>query len=292
MDAWIESKTNRPDWLRAPRTAVLAIAAAAALAATQVPARASTSSFTNGNFASTTDSNLTNGTALNVYGADSSGYSINNWAACTSATCPSGSNTPNNGNNALAFLYTYNSQGDSITDTFGANNFSLADSSAIPKTYPGACVTVTNNCGNYIAVDGASGYNLALYQTVTNLTQGATYQLTFYEAAGQQSGNPNPTTEDWQVYFGSSTQTTTTIDNPGAGFTPWSLVTMDFTASGTSDVLEFLAQGGPSGDPPMDLLADVSLTQVSSTPEPGAITLFGAGLLGLAALRRKWRKRA
>lgn len=265
------------------------ILAAAAIAGFQIPAQAGLLS--NGNFAGTSDSGLTNGQAINIYGASSN--NLTSWSQCTSSSnCPSGTTATGNGNNALAFLYTYGSQADSITDNFGTNNFSLADSGAIPNTYPGACTTVTNGCGNYIAVDGASGYNMALHQTITNLTQGATYQLTFYEAAGQQSGNTNATTEDWQVYLGSSTQSTTTIDNPGAGFTPWSLVTMYFTANlapgSTSEILEFLAQGGPSGDPPMDLLANVQLTQ---TPEPAAVVLLGAGMLGLVTMRRRWRKR-
>ena len=245
----------------------------------------------NGNFASTSDSNLVNGQTINVYGSSTynTTYSLTGWSQCaTNSGCPSGTTATGLGSAALGFLYTYGSQANHVSDSYGSNNFQLADSGAIPNTYPGACSTVTTGCGNYLAVDGGSSNNMAIYQSITNLTQGATYVLTFYTAAGQQSGYNQATTEDWKVYFGSSSQTTTTINNPAAGFTPWSLVTMIFTATTTTEDLEFLAQGTPVGGPPMDFLADINLVQ---TPEPAGLAVVGAGMLGLLAARRRWWKR-
>ncbi len=264
---------------------------AALLPCFQVSARASAVLVLNGNF---TDSSVTNGQAIQIYGA--SANTVSDWSVCTSATCPSGTvgttPTPANGTSALAFLYTYQSQGVTVSDTIGTSHhtFALADSGAIPNTYPGACTTVTTGCGNYLAIDGSTSYNMAIYQTVTNLTVGANYLLTFYTAAAQQANTGGATTEDWEVYFGSSTpKTTTVISNPSGSFTPWSAVAMTFQATSASEVLEFLAQGGPSGDPPMDLLANVVLTQ---TPEPAGLALIGAGMLSLLALRKRWLKRA
>jgi hypothetical protein len=186
-------------------------------------------------------------------------------------------------------LYTYGAQAQSVSDSYGVNSFSLADSGAIPKTFPGACTTVTTGCGNYLALDGSSGNNMAIYQAITGIIPNATYELQFYVAAGQQSSFTAATTEDWAVYFGTSEQTTTTINNPASpnDFTPWSLVTMLFTAQTASQDLEFLAQGSAS-DPPIDFLADIVLTQ---TPEPSAFALMGAGMLTLLAVRKR-RKRA
>jgi hypothetical protein len=270
--------------------AFMAFAAAAFLA---VHAPAMASSFTNGNFSSTSDSSLLNGQAINIYGSSSNNttYSLSSWYQCTSTSgCPSGTTlATGNGSSALAFLYTYGAQAQSISDSYGTNSFSLSDSGAIPNTFPGACTTVTTGCGNYLALDGSSGNDMAIYQAITGLTVNANYALSFYVAAGQQNSFTLATTEDWAVYFGTSEQSTTTINNPASpnDFTPWSLVTMLFTAQSTTQDLEFLAQGSAS-DPPVDFLADVVLTQ---TPEPSAIALMGAGMLALGAVRKR-RKRA
>jgi len=272
------------------RLAVIVVAAAAILVL-EPPAGAN--SFANGNFALTSDAGLTNGQAVSVFGATGTGYGYNvtDWAECTSGTCPSAGNTPNNGTSALAFVYTYGAQAASITDTYGTNNFKLADTGAIPNTYPGACSPVTALCGNYLAMDGGASNNMAIYQTITGLTSGANYSVTFDMAAGQQSTATSATTEYFDVYFGTtstSTETATaTINNPQDSFTPWSLVTMNFTANSSTQILEFLAGGGPVSDPPMVFLADVTFTQ---TPEPSAIALMGAGVLGLLAVRRRRKK--
>ena len=59
---------------------------------------------------------------------------------------------------------------------------------------------------------------------------------------------------------------------------------LTFTATAAQEVLSFLSQGTPSGDPPIALLTDVSITKV---PEPGTLTVLGAGLAGLMAVRRR-----
>jgi hypothetical protein len=271
--------TITPDKLRKK----IAFALPLAFTFVGIQTTASANLLTNGNFATTSLS--TAGEIL-----DAGTGTIAGWNLCTAATCPSGAATPNNGANGLAFLYFPGTQTAALTDTYGANNFSLAQGTA-PNTIPNSSPAG----GNWLIDDGGSGNNLAFYQPLTNLTVGANYILTFYNAAGQQYNTAGATTEDWQVFFGTttlySTQSTATINNPHQGFTPWSLVTMVFTAQSANPVLEFLSQGTPSGDPPMDFLAGVSLTQ-ASTPEPSGMALMGVGMIGLVVVRRKFLKRA
>ena len=56
---------------------------------------------------------------------------------------------------------------------------------------------------NYVQADGnpyyESGFN---YETVTGLTAGTTYTLSFYQAASQEVGFSGPTTNQWIVALG------------------------------------------------------------------------------------------
>jgi hypothetical protein len=144
---------------------------------------------------------------------------------------------------------------------------------------------------NFVAGDGDPSYSAAFWQTITGLSVGGTYQLTFEQAAAQQGGTFGAATEEWQVSLGSQTQDSTLMFNPSGGFRPWNQQTMTFTATSTSEVLTFLALGRPSGLPPVSLLSDVSLV---ATPEPSAVflTLSTIALLGLAAIRSQRKKRA
>lgn len=142
--------------------------------------------------------------------------------------------------------------------------------------------------GNFVAADGAYEVG-AISQTINGLTAGDTYAVGFYWAGAQQTGFSGTTTEGWDVSLGGQTIDTPILTDPSHGFTGWQYSTLDFTSSGSSEVLSFLAVGTPSGEPPFSLLADVSLNQ---TPEPGTLPLLFTGLMGgLGVLRsRKWLK--
>lgn len=147
--------------------------------------------------------------------------------------------------------------------------------------------------GNFIGFDsdqvgdGAGKYNSPFNQTITGLTTGSTYKLTYYWAGSQLQNRAGATTSQMTATFGGVTQTTGTPIVVGSqGFVGWSKVTNYFTATSSSDTLSFLAFGTPAGAPPFALLDGVSLTAV---PEPAmwALMVGGFGLVGAAARRRR-----
>jgi len=138
--------------------------------------------------------------------------------------------------------------------------------------------------GNVVALDGDPTYASSIYQTVSGLAVGDRYQLTFYQAAAEQ-GSKAATTEQWQVTFG-TTQTSTLMSISAGGVAPWQPITMNFIATSASEVLTFFALGGPGGDPPIVLLADVAMTDI---PEPASFALVGGGVLALVMAHRRRR---
>ena len=167
----------------------------------------------------------------------------------------------------------YSPQFSNTLTLWGSNNGGLV---SLPASSPDG--------GNYVLLDAADGYRGAgISQTLTGLTKGQQYSVTFNWASGQQHGYDGITTESLQVNFGSQTQTTNVVTNASHGFTPWQQQTFTFTADGTSDVLNFLAVGTPSGLPPMVLLDGVSFAAV---PEPGSLALVAVGLAVTATIRR------
>ena len=156
--------------------------------------------------------------------------------------------------------------------------------------------------GNFVMMDGDPNFSGPISQTISGLTIGASYLLTYNQAAGQEDGfGGHPTTERWSVTFGSSTQLSNQFSLPdpnGPGqptpLGPWQSQTMTFVATATSQVLSFLAVGTPAGDPPISFLDGIDLEPVvvSAVPEPITASLFGLGLLGLGIARKRSRRRA
>lgn len=135
-----------------------------------------------------------------------------------------------------------------------------------------------------------------LQQTVTGLTVGTTYNVSFWQAAGQQKNWYGDTTDTWAVKFGSTTKSAPTMSNPSGNFTSWTQVTLSFVADATSMVMQFLLSGtSPGGNqqPPFALLDGITVAQGSTpVPEPATAGLLLAGLAGLAGFgRRKARAR-
>jgi hypothetical protein len=127
--------------------------------------------------------------------------------------------------------------------------------------------------GNFIAQDSAFQQG-AIKQTISGLTVGAQYSVSFYYAAAQQYGFNGATFGHWDVSFGTETHSTSTLNIPNHGFSGWLSQTFNYTATSTSQVLSFFADGGPVGVPPFMLLDGVTVV-----PEPS--TMIGGGLLAL-----------
>jgi hypothetical protein len=131
-------------------------------------------------------------------------------------------------------------------------------------------------------------YPGVLSQTVNGLTPGASYLLSFDYAMGQQAGfNGKNLDNYWLVGFGGATLKSGKLTLENGGFTGWQTATMQFTATGASQVLSFLAVGSSPGAPPFMLLDNVSME--SAVPEPSTLSLLlgGAMLAGLLARRRR-----
>lgn len=138
---------------------------------------------------------------------------------------------------------------------------------------------------NFIANDGDYSVG-ATTQTISGLTPGKQYTLSFAWAAAQQTGYSGTIAEDWTVSLGSQTFATPTITLASESFSGWSVSTFVFTASASSEVLSFLAYGSAQL-PPFMLLADPTLT--AQVPEPASITGLLSGIVGMLGLGR-WRR--
>lgn len=201
---------------------------------------------------------------------------------------------------------------------WGPDNFANPTYNGLQSapTIVGGVVT-PNSGGNFLGADGAY-LNAPVYQTVSGLTVGQEYSLTFWWAAAQQSidsgGFDGVTQEHWTVCFGVCTYTssyapngdgystftpgtmidpnnpsnmiadsqyytTNTRTTPEHGFVPWQYEYVTFTATSSTQTLSLLAYGTPIGQPPFALIDGLSLQAV---PEPTtwAMMLIGFGVIG------------
>ncbi len=140
------------------------------------------------------------------------------------------------------------------------------------------------NGGNVVAIDGDPNFTSSISQTITGLKVGDSYVLSFQQAAAQQNYSSGATTEQWQVTFGTKTDTSTLMHNASQSVVGWNGQSMFFIATSTSEVLSFLALGTPTAEPPVVLLADVALTEI---PEPTDFALLATGAAALIMLRRR-----
>ena len=159
-----------------------------------------------------------------------------------------------------------------------------------------------------MALDGDPQYHSTFSQSISGLTIGDTYTLTFEFAGAQQSGFSGSAnlTNYLHVTFGSTSENTETLTRANSSngsngvFTGWNSVSMDFVATQTVETLSFLSNGTPNGLPPIALLGNISLTDTtpapspepSPVPEPSSIIMTAIGCAGCAAVRYRRRLNA
>jgi len=201
----------------------------------------------------------------------------------------------------------------------GGSGLIFIDSTTIPgadaasSTYLQTYADPTGSySGNYVEADGNPSFESGFNYTVTGLTPGKTYTLSFYQGASQQTGFTGQTTNQWIVSLGtagldvgiSGSQGTYSNSDPGASVTAsplmtvptgtavgWNYVTVNLTADSSTDLLSFLAwgdQGSTVNLPPMAFLAGVDSPPGlgSGIPEPAAWAMLLVGFLGVGGLMR------
>jgi len=186
------------------------------------------------------------------------------------------------------FLFTSNSNGTDA-DTTGSWNPTGGGHGGYLKlwgTNDGGLdpITASPVGGNFLGVDPVYDNSSVLSQTLTGLTVGEQYTVSFYDAAAEQYPYTGASYDQWKVSLGNQTQLANYISLPSKSFSGWFKESLNFTATSTSEALSFLATGGPTFvQPPFVLLDGVSVT-ATDTPEPSSI--FGLGavmILGLGA---------
>jgi hypothetical protein len=177
------------------------------------------------------------------------------------------------------------------------------------KLYGTAPIDSPNGTASwFVAADGDPTYRSAITQTLSGLVAGEQYEVSFWQAAGQQTNFTGGTTEQWQVSLGGAASQLSTVMSPVQPYGPgeqvigqpentatavsaWQQQTLTFTADSANPVVSFLAVGTPSGMPPISLLTGVSVTRKLPEPADYMGTLVGFGFVGLAIKSRLAKKK-
>ena len=246
----------------------------------------------NGSFAITGGSTSFQFGTYNGGPSPPAGESMANWTSASYGFVFNSSSPTATGTYGSVSLYSISGPGGIFADENPANPGCTSNtvSGATSGGTSAACGFNGPTGVNFIGSDAQSPYTAAISQTITGLTKGATYTLSFDWAGAQQTGFTGLNTEAWTVSLGTvgthnPSQTTGYVTNQSGSWTGWMTKTMTFKATTGSELLSFLASSTTIGAlPPFALLANVSLV-----PEPAGVASMIVGIVGLVGL--SWRRR-
>ena len=229
----------------------------------------------NGDFSQFTSSAPGNGPTQILDSATNGFATLNNWTLGISGSTNGNANTLRD---AFAFIFPTSNYTSYYPPSVGPHPGTVGLQSS-PGTPP-------SNQSYVVGIDGDTRA-ATLSQTLTGLTQGAAYQVSFDWAAVQYNTATGAYTEQFQVSLGGSSQLTSIQSEPSLGHSAWISESFTFVADGNTDTLTFLSLGTPNGVPPVGLLSNVD---VNAVPEPSTLVMLGLGGVWLVGVRLR-RKR-
>jgi len=154
-----------------------------------------------------------------------------------------------------------------------------------PSAYNGAWTDITAAHGgtNMMIVNGATNGTSSVWSAQVTVESG-TYKFSAW-VANSFTGMPNPA--NFTLKIGGGTITSFALGRYTKGWQEFSTNWISTSGGTVTLALVDTATGENGNDFVLD---DITFARVNPVPIPGAVWLLGSGLLGLVAIKRKFRK--